>query len=128
DREPGGGCRVPSGRGREITALRDPFRVFAPSRFPFFLAASAAMMHLPSPMKLATSSEMRAIDARASEKYGIPTVLLMENAGAAVARRALAILEGCADRRVAIYCGKGNNGGDGLVAARHLADAGSEVW
>lgn len=75
-------------------------------------------------MNLATAAEMRAIDARTTDEYGIPSLLLMENAGAAVARRALAMVDG---GRVAVYCGKGNNGGDGLVVARHLASAGCDV-
>lgn len=81
-------------------------------------------------MRLVTSAEMRAIDSAAYAEFGVPTLLLMENAGAAISRHALAMSR----RRpttphpsIAIYCGKGNNGGDGLVAARHLVNLGCEV-
>src|ERR1700721_2336991 len=62
-------------------------------------------------------AEVRAIDRRAIEEYGVPGVVLMENAGrgAAEVLRALGIAG-----RVVICCGKGNNGGDGFVIARHL--------
>lgn len=80
-------------------------------------------------MKLVTVEEMRCIDSRASEEYGIPSLLLMENAGRAVAQKALSFLGDFrrGGRRVLIFSGKGNNGGDGFVAARHLANAGAEV-
>src|SRR5262245_41407081 len=76
-------------------------------------------------MRLVTAAQMRELDRRATEEFGIPSLLLMENAGGAVADHALAMLDGPA--RVAAYCGRGNNGGDGFVAARHLANAGCEV-
>jgi hydroxyethylthiazole kinase-like uncharacterized protein yjeF len=78
-------------------------------------------------MKLVTAPEMRDLDARASQEYAIPSLLLMENAGRAVAEHALQMLGPGSRRRVAVYCGKGNNGGDGLVAARYLANAGCEI-
>jgi hydroxyethylthiazole kinase-like uncharacterized protein yjeF len=67
---------------------------------------------------------MRAADSWAIEDQGIPSLELMEAAGAAVADAALEIA-GSGPARV--VCGKGNNGGDGLVAARRLADTGHEV-
>jgi len=77
-------------------------------------------------MKLTTAAEMRAIDRDAVTQYGMPSLLLMENAGRAVAACAL---EACAGRgrRVLVLCGKGNNGGDGFVAARHLWNHGLHV-
>lgn len=62
------------------------------------------------------------MDQLAAEEYGLSTLVLMENAGAAVARvvRSLSTPAG----QIAVVCGKGNNGGDGLVAARHLDGAG----
>lgn len=77
-------------------------------------------------MKLVTTSEMRAIEQRAVEA-GIPTIVLMEHAGRAVAQVALGMLRSRGGRRVAVVCGRGNNGGDGLCAARHLHNAGVEV-
>ncbi|MCW2276695.1 NAD(P)H-hydrate dehydratase [Heliophilum fasciatum] len=80
-------------------------------------------------MQLVTATEMRRLDERAMAEYGIPSIVLMENAGAAVARACLPMLGGMGggQQKVLILCGKGNNGGDGFVAARHLMNAGVEV-
>ena len=64
---------------------------------------------------------------RASQARGVPAVDLMERAGRAVARAAIEVAAGVYGRRAVVLCGKGNNGGDGLVAARHLARAGMRV-
>ena len=68
--------------------------------------------------KFITSQQARTIDREIKERFGLSTLILMENAGRAVAEEALKIIEG--RRAVFIFCGKGNNGGDGFVAARHL--------
>lgn len=68
---------------------------------------------------------MRSIDGRAVSEFGMPSLLLMENAGRAVAQRAWERLDGRGAVRV--LCGKGNNGGDGFVAARHLHNRGLDV-
>jgi hydroxyethylthiazole kinase-like uncharacterized protein yjeF len=73
---------------------------------------------------LVDSARMRALDAYAIERAGIPGIELMERAGTAVARAAEALAQGGA---VVVLAGKGNNGGDGLVAARLLAQAGLSV-
>lgn len=71
------------------------------------------------------SQEMREIDRISIESYGIPSTSLMENAGLEIAKEALSLLN---DRKkVIIFCGKGNNGGDGFVAARHLQNTDKEV-
>jgi len=67
-------------------------------------------------MKTITVSQARLLDKRAREVYGISTLMLMENAGRAVAEEIIKLKK----RRIAIFCGKGNNGGDGFVCARHL--------
>ena len=82
---------------------------------------------LPGFPRVACAGEMRAIDARLIRDMGVPGALLMENAGAAVARAARELLLVEERGRAAIVCGKGNNGGDGFVAARHLAEAGIEA-
>ncbi len=64
---------------------------------------------------------------RASQARGIPAETLMERAGRAVAQAAADLLGGTYGRRAVVVCGKGNNGGDGLVAARHLARWGMGV-
>lgn len=78
-------------------------------------------------MKLATPEQMREMDRIAIEERGVPGIVLMENAGAAVAREAFRLLELTGSRRVHVLCGPGNNGGDGFVAARHLAALGVPV-
>lgn len=78
-------------------------------------------------MKLVTAEQMREIDRRAIKEYGIPGLVLMENAGLCV----LGVLESefspLTGKKIAIIAGKGNNGGDGLVVARHLANNGAKV-
>lgn len=76
-------------------------------------------------MKIVTAAEMRAIDRASSERFGVPSATLMENAGAAVADYVLSHHD--AARRIVVFCGKGNNGGDGFVAARRLHQKGKTV-
>jgi NAD(P)H-hydrate epimerase len=73
---------------------------------------------------LPDAEQMRAIDRWAIEERGVPSLDLMERAGAGVAR---AVERLAPDGGVTVFCGKGNNGGDGLVAARLLRDAGRQV-
>jgi len=74
-------------------------------------------------LRALTCDEVRAVDRAAIEDYGVPGVVLMENAG----RGATDVLtDGRSTARVAICCGRGNNGGDGYVMARHLAFRGWE--
>src|SRR4051794_15362473 len=76
-------------------------------------------------MKIVTSAEMRESDRLTAEKYGVPTRVLMESAGAAVADY---ILEHYPNAQsVGVICGKGNNGGDGFVVARKLHEEGRIV-
>ncbi len=64
--------------------------------------------------------ETREIDRKAIEEYEIPGIILMENAGRNVVEEILKMLPEPNKAKVAIFCGKGNNGGDGFVIARHL--------
>ena len=77
-------------------------------------------------MRPITSLEMAIADENASF-LGIPRLLLMENAGKAVAETLLQRLRDVRRHRVVVIAGLGNNGGDGLVAARHLASMGARV-
>jgi NAD(P)H-hydrate epimerase len=73
-------------------------------------------------MHILTSDQMKSIDRRATERFGIPSIVLMENA-------ALAVVDAISDHypdcdRAAIFCGLGANGGDGFAIARHLEQRG----
>ncbi|MBI2552959.1 MAG: NAD(P)H-hydrate dehydratase [Candidatus Rokubacteria bacterium] len=74
-----------------------------------------------------TAEEMRRLDRRAIAELGIPGATLMENAGAGAAREIRSAFGPLKRKKVVILCGKGNNGGDGFVVARHLARAGASV-
>ena len=75
-------------------------------------------------MKIVTAQEMREIDRRAASEYGIPSLLLMENAGLQVFLAAERYFPDLTSRRISIFCGTGKNGGDGFVLARHLLNRG----
>jgi ADP-dependent NAD(P)H-hydrate dehydratase / NAD(P)H-hydrate epimerase len=76
-------------------------------------------------MKIVTAAEMRDIDRTTTAEYGVPSLDLMENAGSSVARFVLRQFPRA--KRVIVVCGKGNNGGDGFVAARKLIEAGCDI-
>lgn len=74
-------------------------------------------------MMIATGNQMKNIDETTIEKYGIPGIVLMESAGAQIVNEAVSMLGGdVAGKIVWIFCGGGNNGGDGFVVARRLHD------
>jgi len=77
-------------------------------------------------MRLLTASQSKALDV-AAERDGHPMAALMEAAGLRVAQAARDLVGDLAGRRVVVACGRGNNGGDGLVAARYLANSGARV-
>lgn len=76
-------------------------------------------------MKIVSAEEMRSIDRASSERFGVPSLTLMENAGGAVTQHALQHYSSA--QRITVVCGKGNNGGDGFVAARRLHEVGKTV-
>jgi hydroxyethylthiazole kinase-like uncharacterized protein yjeF len=78
-------------------------------------------------MRLSTAQQMREIDETAIEEIGIPGVKLMETAGRSVAEVAADYLGEVERKRVIIFCGKGNNGGDGFVVGRYLTEWGAKV-
>ena len=75
-----------------------------------------------TPIPVAT---MRELDRRAGEEFGLQPIQLMENAGRTIAEFIIAVMQ--APAKVSFLCGRGHNGGDGLVAARHLHNRGIEV-
>jgi NAD(P)H-hydrate epimerase len=78
-------------------------------------------------MKLVDAATMRELDRRTIEDVGIPGIVLMEAAGRGAADAIETRLRHCGPRSVLVLCGPGNNGGDGFVVARHLADRGFQV-
>jgi len=72
-------------------------------------------------MKILTAKQMGEVDRLTTDRYRIPSLLLMENAGRSVVDELERACTNLASRRVLVVCGIGNNGGDGLVAARHMA-------
>jgi hydroxyethylthiazole kinase-like uncharacterized protein yjeF len=78
-------------------------------------------------MFLLKASEIKEADRYTIEKIGIPGIVLMENAGIAVVRALNEMFPPEEIRKVIVFCGKGNNGGDGFVTARHLSLAGDDV-
>lgn len=75
-------------------------------------------------MKALTAAEMQEVDRSTTERYGIPSLQLMENAGTSFFEFLQAYYFDAAAKRAAILCGKGNNGGDGFVVARLLQEKG----
>src|SRR6266852_1270134 len=70
-------------------------------------------------MKVLTAAQMREVDRRTIE-MGIPGAVLMENAGTRVVEFLTERFSPLGDHRIIVFCGKGNNGGDGMVVARQL--------
>ena len=78
-------------------------------------------------MKTLTAEEMKQVDRLSTERADIPSLTLMENAGCAVAEFIRGRFPDFAQRRIVVLCGKGNNGGDGFVAARYLMKFGGDA-
>jgi len=75
-------------------------------------------------MRILTPEQIREVDRLSTEKYGVPSLILMENAGMRVAEVIEDRIEDLQEKTIAILCGKGNNGGDGFVVARQLIQKG----
>jgi NAD(P)H-hydrate epimerase len=78
-------------------------------------------------MRVLTTGQMREADRRTVEDIGLPSIVLMENAGRQTVAAMEAAFDALATSRVAVLCGRGNNGGDGFVVARTLAQRGVEA-
>src|ERR1700704_1074914 len=78
-------------------------------------------------MRVLNAAQMREADRRTIEEIGIPSLVLMENAGRQVVAAMEAIYTDLLERQVAVLCGRGNNGGDGFVVARTLVQRGVDV-
>jgi len=82
-------------------------------------------------LRAVTSAQMKKIDKFTIEHGGVPSVILMERAGREVAKEVLSLARALKNKKnkvsVAIFCGKGNNGGDGLVCARYLLSKGIDL-
>ena len=77
--------------------------------------------------KVATAKQMQKIDTLASSSYGVSGLELMENAGTEIVKALKRRFHDFSSKRVLIFCGKGNNGGDGFVAARQLFNMNIQV-
>lgn len=77
-------------------------------------------------MKILTATEMREVDRLTTERHGVPSLTLMENAGKSVAGFIRQQFRKLRRRAIVVLCGKGNNGGDGFVVARHLLEMGAK--
>jgi NAD(P)H-hydrate epimerase len=77
-------------------------------------------------MKILTASQMAEVDRLTTEIYRIPSILLMENAGRSFADELGKAVPDLNKKRIQVFCGKGNNGGDGFVAARYLSLRGAK--
>src|SRR5215213_7321952 len=92
------------------------------------LQISLRLWQLKKMQKIVTAEEMREIDRLTTERYGIPPMILMENAAHAASRVIVEKLGGSVDgKSVLILCGKGNNGGDGAALGRILWQQGADV-
>jgi len=78
-------------------------------------------------MKILSAAEMREVDRLTTERYGVPSLLLMENAAARTVEATEKKFGDTAGKRTLIICGRGNNGGDGAAIARLLHDKGASV-
>src|SRR3989442_14502483 len=78
-------------------------------------------------MRVLNASQMRDADKRAIEDIGIPSLVLMENAGRQTVAAMEAMYTDLPERQVGVLCGRGNNGGDGFVVARTLMQRGVDV-
>src|SRR5678810_1029716 len=78
-------------------------------------------------MRVLNSAQMREADRRTIEEIGIPSLVLMENAGRQVVAAIEAVHGDLLEGRVAVLCGRGNNGGDGFVVARTLVQRGIDT-
>lgn len=79
-------------------------------------------------MKILNAAEMREVDRLTTARYRVPGLTLMENAGKSVAEFIQARFPNFTRRHIVVLCGKGNNGGDGFVVARHLLEKGAKVF
>src|SRR5579862_5056091 len=78
-------------------------------------------------MRVVNSTQMREADRRTIDEIGIPSLVLMENAGRQVVAAIEAMHGEMLERQVAVLCGRGSNGGDGFVVARTLVQRGVSV-
>ncbi len=83
--------------------------------------AGGRLANMEVRMKILTASQMAEVDRLTTERYRMPSMLLMENAGRSFVEELEKACPGLSSKRIVILCGRGNNGGDGFVAARYLA-------
>jgi NAD(P)H-hydrate epimerase len=112
-----------------LARIRSCFGYFANTMITM-ARSTDARTSCPHDALLFDRASIREVDRAAISDYGIPGVVLMENAARGLAKHAITMLAGAGratSRRVLIVCGSGNNGGDGYAAARHLHNSGVAV-
>ncbi len=113
-----------TGQDNPFPASPTPFASREPTARPRNVDSLAPIAY---PMYEMDAQACRQVDSIAIEEFGIAGVVLMENAASALCRHAVEMLDGTSGRRVEIYCGPGNNAGDGFALARHLHNHEIEV-
>src|SRR5436190_10007315 len=93
----------------------------------FTVAAIVAKVYYRFAMRVLNTAQMREADRRTTADIGIPALVLMENAGRQTVAAMEAMYNDLTERRVAVLCGQGNNGGDGFVVARTLVQRDVDV-
>src|SRR3954451_12883574 len=117
--------RLPQGRGGKQRSQRSCERCDIPV-CRFSLLTSVTRCALVT-MRVLSAAQMREADRRTTDDIGIPSLVLMENAGRQAVAAMEAMYSDLPDRQVAVLCGRGNNGGDGFVIARTLVQRGIDV-
>jgi NAD(P)H-hydrate epimerase len=107
-----------SGKDRQNPSELTPFA----SREPTSPIPDAGSSKLRYPLYELDVEQIRELDRIAIEEYGIPSIVLMENAARGLREHALSMMREMSCDRAVIFCGPGNNGGDGLALARHLSN------
>lgn len=112
-----------SGKDRQNPPPLTPFA----SREPTSPIADAGSDTLRYPLYELAVERIRELDRLAVQEFGIPSIVLMENAAQGLTTHALAMMREMSSNKAVIFCGPGNNGGDGLALARHLSNHNAQV-
>jgi ADP-dependent NAD(P)H-hydrate dehydratase / NAD(P)H-hydrate epimerase len=110
-----------------VAAIKEAYRLCYSARKVRSRGIVVIALTDPHSMRVLNASQMREADRRTIEDIGIPSLVLMENAGRQAVAAMEAVYSDLHERQVAVLCGRGNNGGDGFVVARTLLQRGVDV-